>query len=147
MLEQRISPGDRVRLRFALRLQDGTPVAETPADAPMEITLGAGDLLPMFEHRLAYLGPGESGHFEIPADETREALGRGAVQTLPRSDFPESLDIRPGNVIEFRLPNGEDVPGRVVSLEPDQVTVDFTHPLAGHALVFEVEVLEVLPGP
>jgi FKBP-type peptidyl-prolyl cis-trans isomerase SlpA len=62
---------------------------------------------------------------------------------MPRSDFPIDMSLEPGIVVAFDLPSGDEVPGTVVEVSEHEVQVDFSHPLAGHDLVFEVEILEV----
>jgi len=34
----------------------------------------------------------------------------------------------------------------VLSVTDTAVEVDFNHPLAGHAVIFEVEIIDVIPG-
>jgi FKBP-type peptidyl-prolyl cis-trans isomerase SlpA len=36
-----------------------------------------------------------------------------------------------------------ELPGVVKAFDEDQVTIDFNHPLAGKALSFDVEIIEV----
>jgi FKBP-type peptidyl-prolyl cis-trans isomerase SlpA len=35
------------------------------------------------------------------------------------------------------------MPGRIVAVQDDQVTLDFNHPLAGQTLVFEIELVGI----
>jgi FKBP-type peptidyl-prolyl cis-trans isomerase SlpA len=48
-------------------------------------------------------------------------------------------------VLGFQAANGEEVPGQVVAVTDSEVTIDFSHPLAGRDLVFDVEILAVEP--
>jgi FKBP-type peptidyl-prolyl cis-trans isomerase SlpA len=49
-------------------------------------------------------------------------------------------------IISFTLPSGQEVPGHILEVDSrqGQVRVDFNHPLAGHNIVLEVEILEIL---
>jgi FKBP-type peptidyl-prolyl cis-trans isomerase SlpA len=51
----------------------------------------------------------------------------------------------PGQVIGFTTPFGDEVPGLVQVVDKDGVKVDFSHPLAGHDLLFDVEIVSVSP--
>ena len=46
-------------------------------------------------------------------------------------------------IVEFATPGGEEIPGAILEVREDSVQVDFNHPLAGHEISFEVEILEV----
>jgi len=63
------------------------------------------------------------------------------VQTMPRSDFDEAPER--GQILSFALPDGEETAGLITDVAGDSVTVDFNPPLAGHNVVFQVEILSV----
>lgn len=48
-----------------------------------------------------------------------------------------------GNTIEMMTAEGERVPGQVVNITDEKVTLDFNHPLAGQTIHFKGSVLEV----
>ena len=56
------------------------------------------------------------------------------------------MELERGMVVSFALPDGEEYPGMITEVGDIQVTVDFNHPLAGHEILFEVEILEVSGG-
>lgn len=145
--EARVQPGSVVTLHFSLSLEDGT-VAETTADGePMRFTVGDGSMIRGLEMALYGMTTGEKRNVRIGPD-----LGFGdrdpeAVQEMPRSDFPQEMDLRPGLIIAFETPQGDEVPGAVTVVRNETVTVDLNHPLAGHELLFAYEILEVEPPP
>ena len=67
---------------------------------------------------------------------------RDKVATMPRSQLPDDLELRPGAIIKGETPEGP-VMFLVTEVQGDQVTVDGNHPLAGKALTFEIEVVEI----
>jgi FKBP-type peptidyl-prolyl cis-trans isomerase SlpA len=141
-----IQPGSRVTLHYELRLADETVVDSTRAGEPATFLMGSGELIELLEQRLLGLKSGERRHFEISAAESQTAVSAEAVQTLARSDFPEELALEIGQVFGFATPSGEEVPGLIVSISDTEVMVDFSHPLAGRDLIFDVEILAVEPG-
>jgi FKBP-type peptidyl-prolyl cis-trans isomerase SlpA len=143
MIKPVIEPGSRVRLSFSLSLADGTLVDSAAPDAPLTITIGSGELIEALEHFLLGLSAGERRRFEIPAQQAFGPPQDDAIHTLPRSVFPPELAVEAGQVIGFAMPSGQETPGVVVAVAETEVTVDFSHPLAGHDLVFEVEILAV----
>ena len=138
-----VAAGAVVVLHFKLSLADGTEVDSSTDEEPLRVRVGAGELLEGLERRLLGLGIGDKRRFEIPALEAYGAIEQDAVQTLARTDFPKALELMPGTVIGFTLPNGEEVPGLILEANAHEVTVDFSHPLAGRDVIFEVEILSV----
>ena len=141
-----IQPGSRVTLHYTLALVDETLVDSTRGADPITFQIGSGMLIEMLERNLLGLHTGDQRRFEISAAESQLPVSAEAIQVMARSDFPTELAIEPGQVLGFVMPSGEEVPGLIVSVSDTEVTVDFSHPLAGRDLVFTVEVLVVEPG-
>lgn len=138
-----IEPGSRVSLHFRLSLADGTLVEASAPGAPWTVTVGGGDMIEALERCLLGLRAGERRRCEIPALEAFGAASADAIHNVPRSAFPAELGVEAGQVIGFTTPAGQELPGRVLDVTETEVTMDFSHPLAGHDLVFEVEILAV----
>ena len=68
------------------------------------------------------------------------------IHTLPRESFAEDLPTEPGTVIEFETPSGEKVPGTIETVKENEIVVDFNHPLAGHTIMLDVEILDIKPA-
>ena len=62
---------------------------------------------------------------------------------MPLAGFAGKLDPEPGQLVAFSTADGNEAPGLVLAVEGDQVKVDFNHPLAGHNVVYTVEILSV----
>ena len=141
-----IQPGSRVTLHYTLSLADETVVDSTRGAEPISFQVGSGALIGMLESRLFGLCTGEQRRFEISAAESMLPTDAEAVQIMARSDFPAELALETGQVLGFVMPSGEEVPGLIVSISDTEVVVDFSHPLAGRDLIFDVEILTVEPG-
>jgi FKBP-type peptidyl-prolyl cis-trans isomerase SlpA len=126
-----------------LSLADGTVVDSTNADEPITYTVGNGDLVAFLEQRLLGLQAGEQRHYEISAADSQIPVDADAVQHMARSDFPTGLVLEPGQVMGFTAPSGDEVPGLIVSVSDREVVVDFSHPLAGRDLIFDVTILAI----
>ncbi len=139
----KISAGCRVRLAFSLSLPDGTLVDAASEDAPLEFIVGDGSLTPGLEFALHGMQEGERGCMTIPPGLAYPLPDPDKVFVLPPEDFDPSAMPEPGQFIEFELPNGESVLGRLLEKGAGGAKVDFNHPLAGFPLSFEVHVLKV----
>ena len=140
-----IQPGSRVTLHYTLSLADETVVDSTREAEPITFQVGSGALIEMLERQLFGLHTGEQRRFEISAAENQLPASAEAIQVMARSDFPAELAIETGQVLGFVMPSGEEVPGLIVSISDTEVIVDFSHPLAGRDLIFDVEILAVEP--
>lgn len=138
-----IQPGSHVRLYFNLALADGTLVDGTEEGEPMEFTLGDGAMIEGLELALLGLKSGDKQSLSIPPETGFGFPDPAAVQWMPLADFPAELKPQAGQIMNFTLPNGEEVPGAILELQGKRVKVDFNHPLAGLEVVFAVEILEV----
>ncbi|MHB8455665.1 MAG: FKBP-type peptidyl-prolyl cis-trans isomerase [Acidiferrobacterales bacterium] len=146
MTGEMIAPGSRVALHFSLHLRGETLVDESRGGDPLVVTIGQGDLDTGLEQRLLGLQAGDRRHFEIAAGEAYGPRLGDNIHNLRRDGFPKDMDIKPGMVVGFELPSGEEVPGTVITAGETEVVIDFSHPLAGHDLVFDVEILSVEAG-
>lgn len=145
--EMEIAAGSVVTLHYTLLLASGKLADSTRDGPPATITIGSGDLLPAFECRLLGLKIGDARRFEIACLEAHGPAETGNVHVLSRSDFSPDMKLEPGLVISFETPSGIEAPGVVREVTETEVHVDFAHPLAGHDLVFEVEILDVKSSP
>ena len=141
-----IRKGSRVTLHFCLSLAGGRVVDSTGDADPMTLTIGEGVMADGLEKYLVGLTVGDRKQLEIPAGEIYGLPDPSAIQRISRGDFPPDIDPQPGQVLGFTSPTGEEVPAVVLSVDADSVEVDFSHPLAGHDLVFVVEILAVIPA-
>ena len=140
-----IQPGSRVTLHYTLSLADDTVVDSTRGAEPITFQVGSGALIEMLERQLFGLRTGEQRRFEISAAASQLPASAEAIQVMARSDFPAELALETGQVLGFVMPSGEEVPGLIVSVSDTEVVVDFSHPLAGRDLIFDVEILAVEP--
>lgn len=139
-----VGPDARVTLHFTLRLAGGEIVDSTRDSAPATFVFGDGNLLPAFEQSLLGLKAGDRRAVVIEAKEGFGEYNAANVQKMLRSQFSPDVELVRGLVVSFADKQGE-LPGVVVGLEGDWVSVDFNHPLAGRDLGFEVEILAVEP--
>ncbi|AXQ13138.1 MULTISPECIES: FKBP-type peptidyl-prolyl cis-trans isomerase [Shewanella] len=126
-------------------LEDGSTADSTKASGkPARLNIGDGSLSPAFEAELLKLKTGDNHSFTLaPADAFGES-NPDAIHHLDRSRFPADMTLEPGVIVSFAGPGGSEIPGIVREIAGDSVTVDLNHPLAGHQVTFELEVLQEL---
>lgn len=141
-----IGAGSQVSMYFTLTLEDGTIADATENGEPFTFIMGDGSLIEGLELMLYGLKMGDKQCLSI---EPQDAFGFSDIEnihTLPRETFASDLPTEPGTVIEFETPSGEKVPGTIEAVKGEEIIVDFNHPLAGHTIVFDVEILDIKPA-
>ena len=86
------------------------------------------------------IGLPEGGNLVNTFEEKPATLLMGTGQFSPTLDD----DYTPGDMIEFRAPNGATYSGMVMAVEDEAVLFDFNHPLSGKTIQFEVEIIGIL---
>lgn len=135
----------RVELNFSLKLEDGQVVDSNFDRPPVSFEVGDGKLLPGFEARLYGLVAGDEASFTIPATDAFGPHNEDNIQRFNLDQFANAEELEPGLVLNFTDAAKGEVPGVVQSVKGDKVDVDFNHPLAGRALIFDVKIHSVQP--
>lgn len=136
--------GDTVRVHYTGRLEDGTQFDSSEGRDPLQFQVGGGQIIPGLEKQIEGMNEGDKATVTVPADEAYGPRDERQVQTVPRSAFPADLDLKMGASLQATTPEGRQIPLTVVGMSDDDVTVDANHPLAGHDLIFDVELIEIV---
>lgn len=140
--ELRIGPDKQVTLHFALKLDSGDVVDSTFDKKPATFKVGDGNLLPGFEQAIYGLKAGDKRSLSISPEQ---GFGQGNpqnIQIMARSQF-QDMELSEGLLVIFNDAANAELPGVVKAFDDSQVAIDFNHPLAGKALSFDVEIIEV----
>ena len=141
-----IEPGDTITLHYALSPGAGPELESTFDTEPAQFVIGAGDLPAALEQRLVSLDAGGEAEFVISATENAfGAWDPGRRHDVERASFDPS-QLLEGALVEFELPSGETVSGRIESIGTEYVCVDFNHPLAGRDIHCRLKVISVKKG-
>ena len=81
---------------------------------------------------------GDSRTFTLMPEDAYGEKSDEAVADIPREEFPDDIELDLGMVLM-----SDHGPFRIVGITDEIVKCDFNHVLAGRALKFEVEVVEV----
>ena len=130
-----------VTVEYRIFDSDGEPIEEG------ERTLtylhgGHGDLFAALEQALDGQPVGHQASVYLEPEQSFGDYDASLVRLAPRAAFPDELE--PG--MSFEGIPGEAADGRiwiVTDLADEQVVLDGNHPLAGMALRFELEVIDV----
>ena len=146
----KINPQHVVSLTYDLYVdQDGSEVLQESAteEQPLTFLFGAGQMLPKFEENLSTLSAGDAYDFHLSAEDAYGEYDEEAVANLPLEMFKEAEETpEVGTILPLQDNNGNRFQGQVVSIAEDSVIVDLNHPMAGQALHFKGNILNVRPA-
>lgn len=136
-----VEEGDRVRLRYVCKLEDGT-VYDVSDDDTLEFVVGEGNTFPAFEKAALGMEPGETKRLRVPAKEVASFpfVPSGAPNDRPfpsglTNGVDEQYDIGPGEEGDRELEIGADR----LRIE----NADLAVPSQGEELIFEIELLSI----
>ncbi len=138
-----IGPGTIVTMNFTLTIKDGPVADATEPNEPMTFTMGDGSLINGLEMAIMGLKTGDKTSVELDPLNAFGFSDPDNIHYLPRNEFAEDLPVDPGTIIGFSTPSGDEIPGTIKEIKDDVVTVDFNHPLAGHDIIFEVDIIDI----
>ena len=138
--------GDVVRVNYTLTLSDGSIADTSEGRAPLEFTLGAGEVVPGFDREVTGLAEGESTEFTLEPEEGYGEPKPELVLELPRNTEQEEEELEVGATVYLSGPNNIPIPAKVLELSDETVKLDANHPLAGEELTFAVELIEIVEG-
>ena len=129
---------------ITLKLADGSAADSTKVhNKPAKIIMGDASISPAFEAQLICLKAGESKEFTL---EAKDAFGESNPDNIHYMDitkFSEDAPAKVGNIITFTQPGGVELPGMIKEVSGSSVTIDFNHPLAGQAVTFSIEIVDI----
>jgi FKBP-type peptidyl-prolyl cis-trans isomerase 2 len=134
--------GDTVRVHFTGTLDDGSTFDTSTDRAPMEVTLGGGQILPGVENALAGMAEGDMKKVTLEPDDAFGDHNPDLVQKVPRATIPAEIPLDVGAVLEATNEQGHPMHLVVLDFNDQDVTLDANHPLAGKALTFELTLVE-----
>ncbi len=135
--------GNRVRVHYTGRLDDGQVFDSSEGGTPLAFTIGSGQVIPGFENGVVGMSPGDAKTVNIPcADAYGERQDAGLMQ-VPRDEFPPDLPLEVGTSVQGQQQSGRQVTFTIIAVTDEEVTLDANHPLAGKDLTFELTLVSI----
>ena len=132
-----------VLMNYSIELTNGSVIESSFDDEPVEITMGNEDITGGMELAIFGLKEGDSQTLMLTPEQGFGLRDEDNIHDMPLSDFPEDLQPEVGMSYSFESAEGDEIPGTVISLKENNAEIDFNHPLAGHEIVFTVNILGI----
>jgi FKBP-type peptidyl-prolyl cis-trans isomerase SlyD len=143
--------GDFVYISYVGRIKESGEIFDTTSEeiarkegvynpeikyGDVPVIVGAGFVIPGLDEALEKMNVGEKKVIEIEPQKAFGERREDFIKLIPETEFKrQNIDVKVGDFVSV---NG--ITGRVLSINSGRVRVDFNHPLAGKALVYEVEI-------
>jgi peptidylprolyl isomerase len=142
-MSRTVQKGDTILIHYRGALDDGAEFDSSKGRAPLEFTVGSGQVIPGFDAGVLGLEVGGTKTIRIPCAEAYGPREEEMRLTIPRAEMPPHLNPEPGMMLRVQTPQGE-AQMAVVKVDEQCVIIDGNHPLAGQDLTFELELVEIL---
>ncbi len=136
--------GDRIKVHYTGKLKDESIFDSSQGGEPLEVTLGAGQVLPGFENAMLGMRVGDSKTFDIEAEEAYGPYREELLVKIDKKQLPDDFHLEAGQQLVLRQTEGPPISVMVADVSGEFVTLDANHPLAGEALTFEVQLVEIV---
>lgn len=139
----KVKDGDTVKVHYTGKLEDGTVFDSSKEGEPLELTIGAGNVIEGFEKGVIGMERGSSKTVTIPPEEAYGSMNEELVAKVKKENFPENISPAIGEQLQLKQQDGNIVNVTITEIRGDTVTLDANHPLSGKTLIFDIELVEI----
>jgi peptidylprolyl isomerase len=138
--------GDSVKVHYTGKLTDGTIFDDSLNREPLEFTIGRNNLIAGFENAVLDMNVGEWKTVTIPPEQAYGPHMKEMVVEVERKLLPKDLAPVIGAQLQVSQEQGKEIVVSITKITGTHVTLDANHPLAGKDLVFEIKLVDIVPG-
>lgn len=138
-----VQKGDKVNVHYHGRLNDGTTFDSSEGREPLSFIAGEGQVIKGFDEAVLSMTVGEKKTVNIPVADAYGHRNDDMVMDYPVSDFPADMTPEVGMELQMGDNQGNVFPVVITQVVGDMVTLDANHPLAGHDLNFDLELVSI----
>ncbi len=141
---QQVKNGDKVKVHYTGKLTNGEQFDSSTGRAPLEFTVGAGQMIKGFDNAMPGMSVGEKKTVSIAPEEGYGHKSEEAIIEFPKANVPPDMPLEPGMKLELRSEDGQPFPVTVSEIKDDVIILDANHSLAGKDLIFDIELVEIV---
>ncbi len=136
-----IKKGDKIKVEYTGSFESGEVFDSSEKHGqPLEFEAGSGMVVSGFDAAVMGMEVGEEKEFTLNPEEAYGMPDEKAIQKVPKDKFPK--EAKEGMVIGIPLPDGHQIPAKIVKIDDKEVTIDLNHPMAGKVLKFKIKIIE-----
>ena len=142
MTKDAVEDGVVVSMEYTLHV-DGELLDSSDGQGPLQFLAGYGNIISGLEEEMRGMKIGDSKDVVVEPKNGYGEFDDEAFMKVPRTDFPKDMPMEVDTELTVRDEEGNSRYARVDSIEDDNVTLNFNHPLAGDELHFHVKVIDL----
>lgn len=142
-MAQTAEKGDTVTVHYTGKLEDGEVFDSSRERDPLEFEVGSGQVIPGFDRAVEGLEIGETREVTLKPDEGYGEPREDLVVDVDKDQFPQESEPEVGRQVQVQVAPGQNRVATITDIQDDSITLDLNHPLAGEALTFDVELVEI----
>ncbi|NNG09356.1 MAG: peptidylprolyl isomerase [Arenibacter sp.] len=140
----RAKVNDTVKVHYTGKLKNGQVFDSSLERAPIEVTLGQGQLIPGFEKELVNMEINEKKTINIPKEEAYGDINEELFHEIKKEELPNEIKPEIGMTLVAKNPDGTENQLRITDVKEDSIIIDANHVLAGQDLTFDLELVDIL---
>jgi FKBP-type peptidyl-prolyl cis-trans isomerase 2 len=133
-----VKKGDKVRVFYTGYLEDNTVFDSNEGKEALSFEVGSGQVIKGFDDAVIGMKAGESKKITVKPEEAYGDRHEDMVIKIPKTQF-QGEEIKAGMMVGSN--NG--MQATVVSVDKDEITLDFNFPLAGKTLKFDIKIASI----
>jgi FKBP-type peptidyl-prolyl cis-trans isomerase 2 len=139
----KVKENDTVRVHYTGKLATGEIFDSSLEREPLEVQLGQGSLIPGFEKGLIDMVVAEKKTINIPKEEAYGEVEKELFQEIGKEQLPAEITPEIGMGLVATGEDGSERQLRITEVRDNSIVIDANHPLAGHDLIFDLELVEI----
>lgn len=143
---QQAQNGDKVKVHYHGKLRSGETFDSSKGREPLEFTVGSGQVIKGFDDGVKGMTPGDKKTVEIPVGDAYGDKEDERIVEFPKNQFPPEMTPEVGMQLMMSDGSGQQLPVVITEVKEESVVLDANHPLAGQDLIFDIELVEIVPG-
>lgn len=139
--------GKKVSVHYVGTLDDGTKFdSSRDRGVPLDFICMAGQMIAGFDAAVRDMEVGQTVNVRLEPAEAYGERRDDMIVSVPIANMPGAENARVGMRVVLGGPMGQPMPATVYAMDDTTITFDLNHEMAGKALNFEIELLEVSEG-
>ena len=131
-----------VGFHYTLKDENGTVIDSSEGKDPLYVMLGRGHIVKGLDELLPTLNAGDKRNVVVSPEDGYGLVNEELRLKVSRDNFPPDANIKLRDQFQTSPEPGAPVYTVMHIDEDDMIYIDGNHPLAGHTLNFDIEVVE-----
>ncbi|HLW19272.1 MAG TPA: peptidylprolyl isomerase [Cyclobacteriaceae bacterium] len=135
--------GNKVKVHYTGKLNDGTVFDSSENREPLEFVVGDGNMIAGFDKAVQGMELGANVSVVIPSAEAYGEKREDMMVDIPIDQVPADIKPEVGMDLSIQNQDGQPMPVKVVNVDAEKITLDANHPLAGQDLTFDIKLVDI----